>query len=429
MKILVKNARLIDPARGVDEVGDILIDKGKIVRAGGKIKDASAKEIDASGKIAAPGFIDMHTHLREPGREDAETVASGIECAVRGGFTTVCAMPNTTPTCQTAADARFLIEKGEKTGKGHVLPIGAITKDRKGEEITEMVELKEAGCVAVSDDGDPLKEAGIARRAMEYAAMCGMLVISHCEDKSLSGEGVMHEGYWSTVLGLSPIPAASETTIVERDISIAELAGAELHIAHVSCSESVDIIRNAKARGAKVTAEATPHHFSLSDEEVKTFDTNFKVNPPLRTKKDIEAIKKGLKDGTIDVIATDHAPHPENEKQKEFDHAPFGMIGLETALSTAVKELVDKKYLSWPELIGKLTANPAKILGYERGNLAEGSWADIVIIDPEKEWTYNREEIRSLSSNSPLIGKKMKAKVICVIVDGKVVLEEGEKDR
>ena len=423
MKIRIKNGRIIDPANGVDEQGDILIDKGKVIKVGGKIKEPSAKTIDATGKIVAPGFIDMHTHLREPGREDAETIETGMAAAVSGGFTTVCAMPNTTPACQTAGDAGFLIEKGQRTGKGHLIPIGAMTKDRKGEEITEMAELKEAGCLAVSDDGDSVKEAGVVRKAMEYAAMCDMLVISHCEDKSLAGDGVMHEGYWSTVLGLAPIPAQSETTIVERDISLAALAGTRLHIAHVSCAESVEIIRRAKDKGIKVTAEVTPHHFSLTDEELKTYDTNYKVNPPLRTKKDVEEIRKALKEGVIDVIATDHAPHPENEKQKEFDHAPFGMIGLETALSLAVMNLVEKKYLTWPELIRKLTQNPAEILGCERGSLGEGVWADVIIIDPEKEWTYKKEEIRSLSNNSPFIGKKMKTKVICVIVDGKVVME------
>ncbi|MFA6636267.1 MAG: dihydroorotase [Candidatus Omnitrophota bacterium] len=421
MKILIKGGRIIDPAAGVDKEGDILIDKGRVVKTGGIIKDPAAKVIAAAGKIVSPGFIDMHTHLREPGREDAETIETALECAIRGGFTTVSAMPNTTPTCQTAADARFLIEKGEKTGKGHIIPIGAITKNRMGEELTEMAELKEAGCLAVSDDGDSVNDAGVARKAMEYASMCGMLVISHCEDKSLVREGTMHEGYWSTVLGLAPIPAASETTIVERDISLAELAGARLHIAHVSCAQSVEIIKKAKARGCQVTAEVTPHHFSLTDECLKTYDTNLKVNPPLRTKKDVEALRKGLKDGAIDVIATDHAPHPENEKQKEFDHAPFGMIGLETALPLSVMNLVDTKHLTWPALIEKLTSNPAKILGLDRGTLKENAPADIVIIDPGKEWVYSREEIRSLSRNSPFVGKKMKAKVICAIVDGNIV--------
>ncbi|HPN73017.1 MAG TPA: dihydroorotase [Candidatus Omnitrophota bacterium] len=423
MKILIKNGRLIDPVSGMDSVGDMLIDKGKVVKLGGKIKEQAAKVIDASGKIVAPGFIDMHTHLREPGREDAETIATGLECAVRGGFTTVCAMPNTRPACQTAGDAKFIIDKAAATGKGHVIPIGAITKDRKGEEITEMAELKEAGCLGVSDDGDSVKDSGVARKAMEYAAMCDLVVIAHCEDKSLAGDGVMHEGYWSTVLGLAPIPAVSETTIVERDIALAEISGARLHIAHVSCGESVEIIRRAKARGVKVTAEVTPHHFTLSDEDLKTYDTNLKVNPPLRAKSDVAAVRKGLKDGTIDVIATDHAPHPENEKQKEFDHAPFGMIGLETALSLAVKSLVETKQLTWPQLIQKLTQNPAGILGLDRGSIKEGPWADIAVIDPEEEWVYRKEDIRSLSRNTPFIGKKMKARVICVIVDGKVVLE------
>ena len=424
MKTLIKNGRIIDPSNGVDLTGDLLVDRGRVVKVGGAIKEPSAKEIDAAGKIVAPGFIDMHTHLREPGREDAETIETGMACAVRGGFTTVCAMPNTTPACQTAGDARFLIDKGEQTGKGHLVPIGAMTRDRGGEELTEMAELKASGCLAVSDDGDSVKDAEVARKAMEYASMCDLLVIAHCEDKSLSAGGVMHEGYWSTVLGLAPICAVSETTIVERDIALAEISEARLHIAHVSCAESVEIIRRAKEKGIKVTAEATPHHFSLTDAEVKTFDANFKVSPPLRTENDVAAIRQGLKDGVIDVIATDHAPHPENEKQQEFDHAPFGMIGLETALSLAVMNLLEKKYLTWPQLIQKLAQKPAEILKYERGSLGEGDWADIVIIDPEEEWIYKKEEIKSLSRNSPFIGKKMKAKVKYVIVDGKVIFEQ-----
>ncbi|MFH1395506.1 MAG: dihydroorotase, partial [Candidatus Omnitrophota bacterium] len=345
--------------------------------------------------------------------------------AVKGGFTTICAMPNTNPACDSQADVKFLFEKAKEAGKSKVLPIGTITRAREGKHLSEMRELKEAGCLALSDDGDSIENAELMRRAMEYASMLDLLIISHCEDKELAGEGVMNEGYFSTVLGLAPIPVEAESVIVERDIQLAELTGARLHIAHVSAAKSVEIIRQAKKRGVKVTAEVTPHHFSLADENIKTFDTNFKVNPPLRTNADIKALKEALKDGTIDVIATDHAPHLENEKEKEFNYAPFGMIGLETALSLSVQNLVDEKYLDWPDLIQKLTINPANILKYDRGSLKIGKTADIVIIDPDKEWTCNKKNIQSKASNSPFIGKKMKALVQHVFCAGKSVVKNG----
>jgi dihydroorotase len=423
MKILIKNGRLIDPVNKVDKKTDVLIEHGKIARIGPSIKENDAKTIDAKNKIVAPGFIDMHTHLREPGREDAETIETGLASAIAGGFTSVCAMPNTSPPCQTRADAQFLIDRASALGMARLMPVGAITKKRAGQEIIEMAELKGAGCPAVSDDGDSVADPELMRRAMEYASMVDLLVISHCEDKGLAGDGMMHEGYWSTVLGLSPIPAAAEIVIVERDIRLAELTGARLHIAHVSCAESVDIIKRAKKRGVAVTAEVTPHHFSLTDEDVRSFDTSFKVNPPLRAKDDVAAMRQGLKDGAIDVIATDHAPHPDSDKEKEFDYAPFGMIGLETALSLSVVNLIEKGILDWTQLIEKLSSNPARILKCDGGSLKEGSTADVVIIDPEAEWTYTKDEIRSKSKNSPFIGKKMKARAECVIVGGVVVKE------
>jgi len=421
MKILIKNGRVIDPAGERDIDADILIEKGSIVKVAAGINEKVSKTIDARGKIVAPGLIDMHTHLREPGKEEAETIASALACAIAGGFTTVCAMPNTDPPCQTRADAQFLVNRAGELGLARLLPVGAITKDRQGKELTEMAELKRAGCPAVTDDGDSVRDGELMRRALEYASMLDLLVISHCEDKSLAAGGVMHEGYWSTALGLGPISAESETTIVERDIRLAEKAGARLHIAHVSCAESVEIIRQAKKRGAKVTAEVTPHHFSLTDEEVRTFDTSLKVNPPLRGKEDVEALKQGLADGTIDAIATDHAPHQENEKEREFDYAPFGMIGLETALPLAIMNLVDTGVLDWNRLIAGLSSNPARIMKCAGGSLAEGASADIVVIDPEAEWTYTKDKIKSRSKNSPFIGKKMKGGVTCVIVGGKIV--------
>jgi dihydroorotase len=330
-------------------------------------------------------------------------------------------MPNTDPVCDNQAQVKFLLEKAAALGLARIIPVSAITMGRKGLQLTEMGELKEVGSPAVSDDGNPVMDAEVMRRAMEYAAMTDTLIISHCEDKALSGEGVMHEGYWSTVLGMKPIPAEAESIMVDRDIRIAALTGARLHIAHVSTAQSVEMIRCAKKAGVRVTAEATPHHFTLTDEELKTYDARFKVNPPLRSAKDVSAVVKGLDDGTIEVIATDHAPHPIQEKEREFDHAPFGMIGLETALSLAVMKLVEEGYLGWPGLISALSTAPCRILKYDRGTLVEGAVADITIIDPTVEWTYTQESIRSLSKNSPFIGWTLKGKVMHVLIGGRII--------
>jgi dihydroorotase len=425
MRILIKNGKIIDPSQKLNKVGNVLIEKGKIVKIGGPAVSGEILVIDAKGKIVAPGFVDMHAHLREPGGEDKETVETGLRAAVKGGFTTVCTMPNTDPPCDSQAQVKFLLERAQQVKLASLLPVGTITKKREGKELAEMAELKDAGCLAVSDDGSSVKDTDLMRRAMEYASMIGLVVIAHCEDKMLAGDGVMHEGYWSTVLGLAPIPAEAESLIVERDVMLAELTGARLHIAHVSASGSVEIIRRAKKRGVKVTAEVTPHHLSLMDEDIKTYDTNLKVNPPLRGVEDVKALKKGLEDGTIDVIATDHAPHLENEKEKEFDYAPFGMIGLETALSVSVISLIEEGHLDWPGLIDKMSVKPSEILNCDGGALQEGRTADIVIIDPKKEWVYKKEEIESRSSNSPFIGKKMKAVVTDVIAAGRLVVKDG----
>ncbi|MDD4957391.1 MAG: dihydroorotase [Candidatus Omnitrophica bacterium] len=421
MKMLIKNGWVVDPSCGRNAKYDILIEKDRISKIGKGLEDEDAVLIDAKGKIVAPGFVDMHTHLREPGREEAETIATGMNAAVSGGYTTVCPMPNTEPACDSHADVTFLLERARDLKKCNLLPIGAITKKREGLELSEMAELKEAGCVAVSDDGSSVPDASLMRRALEYASMNGLLVISHCEDKALAGDGVMNEGYFSTLLGLAPIPREAEITVVERDIRLAELTGARLHIAHVSTAESIDIIKKAKKRGVNVTCEVTPHHFTLTDGALRGYDTDLKVNPPLRTAEDVKAIKEAIEDGTIDVIATDHAPHPENEKEKEFDYAPFGMIGLETALSLGIQELVDGEYLNWEGLVDKMSTTPSRILGYDRGTLQEGAVADIVIVDPEKEWVYSADKIRSKSKNSPFIGKKMKGAAVYTICGGKIV--------
>ncbi len=426
MQILIKNGRVIDPEQKVNKISDILIERGKITRIAPSIKAKADKTIDAKGKIVAPGFIDMHAHLREPGQEDKETIETGLTAAAAGGFTNVAAMPNTEPACDNQAQVKFLLNKASDARKGKIIPICAITKNREGKELTEMAELKDAGCPAVSDDGDSVSDAALMRRALEYASMLDMVVISHCEDKALAENGVMHEGYWSTVLGLAPIPAEAEMNIVKRDIQLAELADARLHIAHISTKGSVELVKEAKKKGIKVTAEVTPHHLTLKDEDLKTYDTNLKVNPPLRSAGDVKALKEGLKDGTIDAIATDHAPHLENEKEKEFDYAPFGMIGFETALPLAAMKLIDEKYLDWTKLIEKFSTNPAKILGCEGGTLKEGKAADVVIIDPEKEWVYEKKLIKSRSSNSPFIGWKLKGAVTDLLVDGRIVVKDGE---
>ncbi len=422
MKIIIRNGRVIDPAQNIDKIADVLIDGGVISQIKKSIVAKGAKEIDAKGKIVSPGFIDMHTHLREPGEEGKETIQSGVNAAIHGGFTTVCAMPNTHPTCDNTAQVNYILDRAKQAGLANVLPIGAITKKREGKELSEMHDLKRAGCLALSDDGDCIEDSGLMRRAMEYASMLDLLVIDHCEDKSLVKNGVMHEGYWSTVLGLKPISSESESIVVARNILLAELTGARIHIAHVSTAQSVNLIRQAKKKGVLVTAEVMPHHFTLTDEYVKNYDPRMKVNPPLRSKEDVKAIKTGLKDGTIDVIATDHAPHYQTDKEKEFDYAPFGMIGLETALSLSITQLVEKGILDWPKLIEKLTLNPAKILKYDRGHLSEGAVADITVIDPKKVWVYKEKDIKSISKNSPFIDWDMKGIATDVFVAGKQVL-------
>ena len=425
MSMLIKKGRVIDPANNRDGEFDILIENGKISKVGKDLKDRSKNTIDAKGKIVAPGLVDMHAHLREPGREDTETIKTGARAGVKGGFTSILAMPNTEPCCDNQSVARYIIEESRKADLANVLPIGAITKSRKGLELSEMWELKDSGVVAFSDDGASVEDASIMRYALEYAAMCGVPIITHSENKALSGDGVMNEGFISTLLGMEGIPSESESTIAGRDIELAGIAGAKLHIAHVSAKETVDTIRKARSKGMRVTAEVTPHHIALTDSCLKTFDTNTKVNPPLRSSGDREALKKALKDNTIDVIATDHAPHLESEKDIEFDRAPFGMIGLETALAICIMELIENKILTWPELITKLSLNPSKILGIDRGTLSEGAPADITIIDPGKEWVYKKEEIESRSTNSPFVGWTLKGRATDVIVSGRVVMRDG----
>ncbi|MFC1808391.1 dihydroorotase [Candidatus Omnitrophota bacterium] len=422
MNILIKDGHLIDPVNSIDGVFDILIKNDKIEKVGKSLKADGAKIIDAKGKIVAPGLIDMHTHLRQPGREDKETFASASKAAARGGFTTLSAMPNTEPACDNRGAVEYVISEAKRHSSVNILPIGAITVNRAGESMAEISDMKKGGIRAISDDGLSVKSAQLMRRALEYASMCEVLVIAHCEDLDLVGEGVMNEGLNSTLLGMKGIPSAAESSIVGRDILLAQLTGSRIHIAHVSAKESVQLIRDAKKQGIKVTAETCPHYFTLSDGALKTFNTSAKVSPSLRTDDDIKVLKQALKDGTVDVIATDHAPHTEAEKDVEFSFAPCGMIGLETALSLGVQELIDSNVLTWSELINKMSSAPAKILALEgKGSLSQGADADIIIVDPGAEWVYARESILSKSKNSPFIGRTLKAKVLHTICSGKII--------
>jgi dihydroorotase len=417
--VLIKNGRLIDPSQQLDDTLDVLIENGRILTIAKDIKASADKTINALGQLVVPGFVDMHTHLREPGGEISEDLESGLSAAIAGGFTTVCAMPNTIPACDTPKHVTYLLNRAHELKLANVLPIAAITKARASDEVSPLKALKSAGCCAISDDGCAVSNVKVLQEAMVEAAKLDLLVIEHCEDLKLAQKGVMHKGYWSTYLGLKGISSESESIIVDRDIQMAAQTGVRLHIAHVSTAESVSLIRQAKHKGMAVTCEVTPHHFSLTDEAVKTFDTSTKVNPPLRSKKDVLAIKEGLSDGTIDVIATDHAPHALIYKQRTFNQAAFGMIGLETALPLSMR-LIDEGVLNWSSLIDKLTYQPARILKYDRGTLKPGSLADVTIIDSKKKWVYLKDKIQSKSSNSPFINQTFMGKVAHTIVSGRV---------
>jgi len=429
MKHLIRNGRVVDPANKIDEISDILISGGRIEAVGKALDEKAGKTIDAKGMIVAPGFVDMHVHLREPGREDKETVRTGTRSAIRGGFTTVACMPNTEPALDNPDIIKALKEIIKKDALCKVAIVGAITIGRDGKALVDIEALKREGVVALSDDGYGLQDGDLMLAALKGCKKSLLLLMDHCEDKALAGKGVMNKGFVSTKMGLRGIPREAEFTFVERDIELAKKAQCPIHIAHVSCKESVEIIRKAKKAGIPVTAETAPHYFALTDECCATYDTNTKMNPPLRTAADVEAIKEGLADGTIDAIATDHAPHTDSEKDVEFDFAPFGIIGLETALGLSVTELVDKKILSWSALISKLSTNPAKILGIEAGNLSKGSVADIVIIEADKKYTYTGDSIVSRSKNSPFIGWQLKGRAVSVFVEGRPVMLDEEYGR
>ena len=426
MNYLIKNGRVVDPANKVDDILDILISEGKIERVGKNIDDSnlvSLTRLDAKGLIVAPGLVDMHTHLREPGREDEETILTGTRAAIKSGFTSVACMPNTEPPLDNPAVIKTLKDIIKKDALSNVFIIGTITEGREGKRATDFHKMKKEGVVAVSDDGSSVEDGKVMLEALEQSREENLLVISHCENPKISGNGVMNHGFTATKLGLKGIPSKSEYERVKRDIELAKKASARIHIAHISTKESVDIVRKAKKEGVKVTAETAPHYFSLTEECCATYDTNTKMNPPLRSKEDVDELKNGLKDGTIDVIATDHAPHTDSEKDVEFAFAPFGVIGLETALSLSIMELVEKNVLSWAGLITKLSVNPSNILGIDRGSLKKGAVADLIIIDPCKEYTYTKDSIESQSKNSPFINWILKGKIEKVFVGGKLLSE------
>jgi len=426
MRTLIKGGQVIDPGR-MNTIADVLIEDGKIqaidVNLQGTLQDPeSVTIIDAQGFIVCPGFIDLHVHFREPGFEYKETIATGVASAVAGGFTTVCCMPNTSPVNDSQSITEFIFRQAKIADKARVFPIGAITKGSKGEELAEIGELHDAGCVAISDDGIPVMNTLVMRRAMEYARTFDLPVIDHCEDMHLSAGGSMNEGFVSTELGIPGIPNAAEEVMVARNIFLAELTQSRLHLPHVSTIGSIRLLRDAKERGLLVTAEACPHHFTLTDEAVRSFDTHAKMNPPLRTDADVQAIKEALKDGSIDIIATDHAPHAMHEKQRQFDNAPFGIIGLETALPLTLN-LVEEGVLTMEQAVAKLTCEPARVFKLSYGTLAVGADADVTLFDPKKSWTLDPNRLHSKSRNTPFTGWTMKGKVVKTFVGGRVVYE------
>jgi dihydroorotase len=416
----ITNGRVIDPSQGLDQVTDLWLRGERIAGLGPQPQLHADRTLDATGKLVCPGLIDMHVHLREPGREEDETIATGTAAALAGGVTSVACMPNTEPALDSQAAAEFVYLQAERAGNANVFPLGAVTKSRQGAELAEIGGLIEGGAVAFTDEGSPVVSAEVMRRALEYCRMFDKAVLSHAEDLDLTRGGVMNEGFESMRLGLRGMPAAAEEVMIHRDIELAELTGGRLHILHVSTAGGVDLIRRAKARGVRVSGEACPHHFTLTDRCLRSFDSNFKMNPPLRTEADVRAVIAGLCDGTLEVIASDHAPVAPEKKMRELDQAPSGIIGLETLLPICVLSLVEPGHLTWPQLIEKLTVNPARVLGIDRGTLRPGADADVTVIDPAVEWTIDAGRFRSKSRNCPFNGWKVRGRAETVIVGGEV---------
>jgi len=426
-RLLIKNARVVDPSQKLDEGLDILVVDGKIAKLAERISDARAEVIDATGLVAAPGFIDVHVHLREPGFEYKETIATGTAAAVAGGFTAVCCMPNTSPVHDNPAVTEFILARAREAGHCRVYPIGAVSKNQAGEELAEMGEMVRVGAVAFSDDGKPVASSYLMRRAMEYSLLFGVPIVDHCEEPSLVGRGVMHEGAVATRLGLAGIPAAAEEIAVLRDIVLAALTRARLHVAHLSTRGALEAVRQAKAKGLAVTCEVTPHHLALSDEAVaaSNYDTNTKMNPPLRSAEHVEALLEGVLDGTVDCLATDHAPHHADEKAVEFDKAPFGIVGLETALPVTFDLLVAKHRMPLSRFVALWSTNPARIFRLPGGTLKVGAPADITIFNPELRQKVDPSKFRSASRNTPFAGWRLRGWPVMTVVGGKVVFRRG----
>lgn len=430
MSLLLKNGRVVDPVAGHNGQFDVLIDAGRVVRVGRNLAADGAQVVEIPASyVICPGFIDAHVHLREPGQEHKETIATGTLAAVAGGFTAVACMPNTMPINDQASVTQFIVERAAAAGLARVYPIGAVSVGSSGEQLTEIADLRAAGCVAISDDGRPVATALLMRRALEYASMFGMPVINHCEDPSLKGEGVAHEGSVAGLLGLRGIPSVAESIMVERDAALAELTRGHVHIAHMSALESLRAVRAAKARGARISCEVTPHHFTMTDDSLEQnggYDTNMKMNPPLRSRADRDAMIEGLRDGSIDVIATDHAPHHADEKALEFDRAPFGIVGLETAVSLCLDRLVHTGVVDLPRLVQLLSANPARLLNIPGGTLAPGGPADVTILAPDLEVAVRASALHSKSKNTPFDGWSLKGAAVATIVGGRPVFVRKE---
>ncbi len=420
-RLVIKNGRVVDPARNFDRVSDVAIEDGVVLEVAENIDATGGEAFDASGLIVAPGFIDMHVHLREPGFEHSETIETGSRAAAAGGFTSIACMPNTQPVNDNPTVTSYILDRARHLAAVNVYPIGAITKNSAGEELASIASMKHAGAVAISDDGRPVMNARLVRRAMEFAKALDMPLIEHCEDLNLSAGGDMHEGLQSTRLGLRGIPRSSEDVMVARDLILAEVTGVRYHVAHISSKHSVQMVAFAKSRGLSVTCEATPHHFVLAETDMRPYDSNYKMKPPIRETADVEAVAQGLVSGAIDAIATDHAPHPGDEKMQEFERCPFGIIGLETAIGLALEQLYHARRMTVPDIVKLFTVNPARILSLDRGTLAPGSAADVTIFDLEREWTYDVNRSPSKSRNTPFHGRKFRGGPVATIVSGNIV--------
>jgi len=421
----IQGGRVIDPSQNIDRVADVFLEGARVLGIGDGPERADVV-IDARGMIVCPGLIDVHVHLREPGNEEDETIATGAKSALAGGLTSVACMPNTRPAIDSQAAAEFVVLQAQRARAANVYPVGAVSKGRLGEELAELGQLVAGGAVAFTDDGAPVESAALMRRALQYAKMFDRCIMQHCQVMELTVGGVMHEGFESMKLGLGGMPAAAEDIMVARDIRLAEITGGRLHIQHISTARAVELVAEGKKRGIRVTAEACPHHFTLTDERLRTFDSNYKMNPPLRTQADIDAIIGGLVDGTIDLLATDHAPHAREKKLRELDQAPFGIVGLETLIPITVLALVEPGHLTWTDVIRKLTVEPAALINIPKGTLKPGADADVTIIDPTTEWTIDPSAFHSKSKNSPFGGWKVRGRAHTVLVDGEVRYSLGE---